>query len=578
MITRRKINILWFIWLLFWPLLLWLSYEYSIINLEGQWIDIVLFAVFMCIVALFPLTINNNPIFFVNGISMAVFLSFGLLVETILTQITILTLLINLKVDKKELYRFPLNLLMFAVISFVSANVFWLLGGDQQSVNYHSVNGFIAIIGYVFTVFITNQMIIKLFQTYLHKQKVKFFDKGFLWELTSSLLVLPVGFVLYVLYTEIGRAAIFYMGIPFISISIILRLLYSYQEINRYLKRTGEIGHQLTRRLEVNEVYNVFITELNRILPMDLAYIYVVNSNQYLELVRFVDSSGKTSSGPGVEYLDPNEAFSGKVWASGRPIIYGSSSEWNQIKNSKIPLETESIISLPVEYGDDIVGVVTVISKKKKAFDKSHYRILDILSNYLGVAIENAKNYEETKAKSERDSLTQLYNYRYFESAINNYFNNTSDSGGIEKSSLLLLDLDHFKAINDNYGHEAGNEILCQVANRLIVQFADIGLIARYGGEEFVVFLPDVDLPQAVEFAEALRRNIEAVSFPVEKHILDHCQLTEVSVTASIGIAAYPIHCESPSELIRHADRAMYIGAKRKGRNRVAVYEDLQTI
>ncbi|WP_176555825.1 sensor domain-containing diguanylate cyclase [Virgibacillus ndiopensis] len=575
MITRRKIYTLWFIWLLIWPLLLWLSYEYSSINIEGQWIDIFLFAVFMCIVALFPLTINNNPIFFINGISMAVFLSFGLIVETILTQLTILTLLLNLKIGKKELYRFPLNMLMFAIVSFISANVFWLLGGDHQAKNYHSLNGLIPILGYVITVFVTNQLILKLLQRYLHKQKVKIFDKGLFWEAASSLLVLPVGFVLFVLFTEIGREAIFYLGIPFISISIIFKLLYSYQEINRYLKRTGEIGHQLTKRLEVNEVYNVFISELDRILPMDFAYIYVVVDNQYLELVRFVDT--KNNSMLNSDYIERNEAFSGKVWATRKPIMYSSSTEWGPINNPKIPVGTESILSLPVEYGDSITGVVTLVSKKRKAFDKSHFRILDILTNYLGVAIENAKNYEDTKAKSERDSLTQLYNYRYFESALNNHFNKLTDMDDGEKSSLLLLDLDHFKAINDRYGHEAGNEILCQVANRLIVQFGDFGLIARYGGEEFVVFLPGIDLPQASKLAESLRKNIEGISFPVEKHILNHCEKVEVSVTASIGIATYPLDCESPSELIRHADRAMYIGAKRKGRNRVAVYGEFQT-
>lgn len=572
MVSKKRINTLLVIWLLFWPISLLATYQYNYLNIQGHVIDIILFGIFMCVVASFPLIINNAPVFFVNGISIAVFLSFGLFIEMILTQFAILLVLVRVGVGKKEFYRYPLNLMMFSVVSLIGALVFWLLGGNHQLIDFTSLQDIIAIFGYAITVFIVNQLLIKINHRIFYQKKVRFFDKGFLLELQFSLIVLPVGFVLFVLYSEIGRIAIFYMGIPFVMISVILKLLYSYQEINRYLEETGEIGHQLTKRMEVNQVYEVFINKLERFLQMDCAYIYIV-VDDHLELVRFYDVRSEVR--PAHNRVDVNEAFSGKVFASGKPIIYHTSKEWSAIKNHKIPANMESVISLPIEYNDGIIGVVTIISKEKRAYGKVHHRILDILTNYLGVAIENAKNYEVTKANSEKDGLTQLYNYRYFNNAVEAYGETISEDSAY---SLLLLDLDYFKLVNDTYGHEAGNEILCLFANRLTEFIGGKGLIARYGGEEFVIALPHVNLTQAYEIAESIRTLIANNPFPITKHILPNDNVEDISITASIGVAAYPDHCESLNELVRHADRAMYLGAKQRGRNRVAIYQELQSV
>lgn len=556
-----------------WPLTIFASYKYYyFINIQGQFIDILLFGIFMCVVASFPLFINNHPIFFVNGISIAVFLSFGLFVEIVLTQIALLLVLARVGVGKKEYYRYPLNLVMFSGVSLVGAFIFWILGGNHESINFRSIQDIIAIFGYAFSVFITNQVLIKANHRFFYQKKVKLFDEGFFWELQSTLIVLPVGFVLFVLYSEIGRVAIFYMGIPFVVISAILKLLYSYQEINRYLEQTGEIGHQLTKRMEVKDVYDVFISKLGRLIQMDYAYIYMVEDD-HLRLVRFYDV--KNEMKPTYEIIAKHEAFSGKVWAKGKPITFNSFKEWKSIENIKIPPNMESVISLPIEFNNGIIGVVTIVSKEKKAFGKVHHRILNILTNYFGVAIENAKNYEMTKANSEKDGLTGLYNYRYFNNAVEKY-GTTNNEHSVY--SMILLDLDFFKQVNDTYGHEAGNEILCLFADRLTEYVGDKGLIARYGGEEFVISLPHVNLAKAYDMAESIRTLIADNPFPVKNHILNHENVENIRITASIGVAAYPVHCESPNELVRHADRAMYLGAKQRGKNKVAVYQELQTI
>nr|WP_255639714.1 GGDEF domain-containing protein [Aquibacillus saliphilus] len=197
--------------------------------------------------------------------------------------------------------------------------------------------------------------------------------------------------------------------------------------------------------------------------------------------------------------------------------------------------------------------------------------ILNILINYLAVALENAKNYEETKRKSEIDPLTKLFNFRYFQDYLEDYMNDVNQNE--EHTSLILLDLDHFKAVNDTYGHQSGNEILKDLALRLTTVIGNSGTVARYGGEEFVIFLPNTSKQQSHYVAEDLRKEIADLPFLLSDHILESNQSIEVQVTASIGIATCPEDCDVPLELIRHADRAMYLGAKQKGRNKVAAYE-----
>ncbi|SDQ46152.1 sensor domain-containing diguanylate cyclase [Virgibacillus salinus] len=574
MVSKGKMKLTWILWFILWPAILWLSYNYYYVSMEDQIIDILLFALFMCIVAWFPLTINDNPVFFVNGISIAVFLTFGLFVEIILTQIAIVTVLAKTRVGKKDNYRYPLNMIMFSLVSVIGAGVFVQLGGNHQTIFTQSEEQVWAIFGYAITIFIANQFFNKLIDKAFYKRKVKIFDEGLRWEVISSLLIIPVGFVLFVLYSEIGRAGIFYLGIPFVFISVILMLLYSYKEINRYLEKTGEIGHQLTNRMELSSVYNVFINEISDLLPIDYAYIYIVEDNK-LKLEQFYDLENNTEAS--FSSLKRNEAFSGKVWATGKSLLYKRASDWATVKSRKIPSDTESVLSQAVEYGEDIIGVVTIESKQKKAFEKLHFQIMDILTNYLGVALENAKNYELTKSQSERDGLTQLYNFRYMENLLEDYCDNLIENNSNENFSLLLLDIDHFKKVNDIYGHEAGNEILCQIAESLKSFIGERGVIARYGGEEFIVFLPYSGLSESTQIAENIRSLIADSPFTVHKHIINNTGPLNVSITTSIGISVFPIHCETPSELIRHADRAMYIGAKRKGRNRVAAYEDLKS-
>ena len=165
---------------------------------------------------------------------------------------------------------------------------------------------------------------------------------------------------------------------------------------------------------------------------------------------------------------------------------------------------------------------------------------------------------EQLREQANRDPLTGLYNRRYLDSTLERELSRCKRDG--HSLALILIDIDHFKQVNDTYGHQAGDEILLRLS-ALLGSMARAGDVAcRYGGEEFLLLMPTMPLVSAQERAEALRLSFGNLDVPFGDFRL--------RATLSIGIAAYPGHGTSADELIRHADTALY-RAKRLGRNRV---------
>jgi two-component system cell cycle response regulator len=158
------------------------------------------------------------------------------------------------------------------------------------------------------------------------------------------------------------------------------------------------------------------------------------------------------------------------------------------------------------------------------------------------------------------DPLTGLYNRRYMETHVGTLVERSAARG--KALSVLILDIDYFKSINDNFGHDTGDDVLREFAERLKASIRGIDLACRYGGEEFVVVMPDTDLGVATLVAERIRRRIAGEPFPIEKGTRG------IEVTISIGIAARMGPQDNASQMLKRADEALY-RAKRDGRNRV---------
>lgn len=177
--------------------------------------------------------------------------------------------------------------------------------------------------------------------------------------------------------------------------------------------------------------------------------------------------------------------------------------------------------------------------------------------------ISNLKEYESKLIeRASMDSLTELYNHRYFQERMKKEIHRADRYN--HPLSIVMLDIDHFKLINDSYGHIVGDAILKEFANLLTHQARDMDIIARYGGEEFAIILPETPLDCAMQVAERIRLATKAYVFKINKH-------APVSITVSLGVAQFPIHSKESDGIIMAADLAMY-RAKSMGRNHVIAF------
>ncbi len=210
-------------------------------------------------------------------------------------------------------------------------------------------------------------------------------------------------------------------------------------------------------------------------------------------------------------------------------------------------------IHMPVSKGDNHLALL-IIRRTFGVFEPHQLTLVRGMANHISVAFENALLYRMAIT----DELTGLYSIRHFRQAIGKRYVLFQEYG--EKMTLLMVDIDNFKKINDTYGHPAGDAILKEVGKCILSSIRDPDLGFRYGGEEFAVILPASDIPAGKVVAERMRALIEHYPFKIDQHILQ--------VTVSIGAASWPASAENIKEIISEADKGLY-EAKHAGKNRV---------
>ncbi|MGD9015141.1 MAG: sensor domain-containing diguanylate cyclase, partial [Candidatus Omnitrophota bacterium] len=222
-------------------------------------------------------------------------------------------------------------------------------------------------------------------------------------------------------------------------------------------------------------------------------------------------------------------------------------------------LKTQEAAIVPLRAKDKVNGVVIADNLfTKRPISQDSLRMLIMLSNQAGLAIENSQLYEQAILRSNTDSLTGLWNHGYFHHLLHTEIEKTKINKS--KLSLIMLDMDYFKIYNDKLGHQAGDKILKELADLLSDYSRKMDWVARYGGEEFAIILPQTNKKEALVLGERLRQIIEQYRFPREEI------LPEKKLTASLGIVTFPDDAEMSSTLITAADKRLYI-AKGKGRN-----------
>lgn len=216
------------------------------------------------------------------------------------------------------------------------------------------------------------------------------------------------------------------------------------------------------------------------------------------------------------------------------------------------------VLTLPVKVGNQTLGLLLLLTDMESSLGRDQATALDSALQHLGLCIRNTQHLSRIQMFADYDGLTRLHSRRHFDERLNQEMEKFTRYG--QTFSLILLDIDHFKVINDTYGHPAGDEVLKIVAKIIKKSIRNSDYCARIGGEEFVAILPHTDAMKAAALAERLRRNVANHTF-----ILDNGPLY---ITASLGVVQARLEgAATPQEILREADANLY-SAKRNGRNR----------
>lgn len=221
----------------------------------------------------------------------------------------------------------------------------------------------------------------------------------------------------------------------------------------------------------------------------------------------------------------------------------------------------------PLLADREAIGLIVVDAGSRPVrFSPEQLTMLEMFASQAALAINNALKYQNMVDRAQRDSLTRLYNHGHFQEVLKAEIDRAERYGN--QVSLVMLDIDHFKKFNDIYGHQTGDKVLRQTALLVnsLVRVSDVA--ARYGGEEFAVLLPQTPYQAARETAERLRDGV------ARKATVNGPAGEKLNVTASFGVATFPVHARSAAELVSLADEALYL-AKERGRNRVCGADQL---
>ena len=331
----------------------------------------------------------------------------------------------------------------------------------------------------------------------------------------------------------------------------------SRDELRRGLARLGDT---LSSTHDLGRILSVILDTAIGTTRSDAGAILVMQDARDELVLRAGRNLESRGGGPGLR-ITVGEGVTGTVAASGEAMR-------GAVADLPLPLadgepRAEQLISVPLRTGAGVLGVLNLYDRVDGApYDDADLETIQSFAGQAAVAIDNVLLHQEAQRLSVTDGLTGLGNYRSFQQ---NLAREVDRAARFHRPlSLLMLDLDHFKQVNDLYGHQVGDAVLTQVADRIREEVREVDVVARYGGEEFVVVLPETGLDGAQHLADRICERMR--DSPLRTSSGD------LAITISIGVAVYPDHGDSPSSLVRAADLALYV-AKGEGRDRWHIAE-----
>jgi diguanylate cyclase (GGDEF)-like protein/PAS domain S-box-containing protein len=336
------------------------------------------------------------------------------------------------------------------------------------------------------------------------------------------------------------------------------------EEVGRYTKQLEalfNIGATVSRTLNLEELLDNVLDTVLMVMGVEVGGIFLLDQQTSKLLLRAHRGMSPEFIRK-VEVVSIGDGFIGQVAKSGKPILaedVSASSKLSRMR--KMGDGIQSFAAVPIMVKEKILAVMGVGSREYRKFPDWETLMLDTIANQIGMAIENAQLYEHALELAFTDSLTGLYNRRYLMDQIEREFIRAQRSKAT--LSLVMVDLDELKAINDRFGHHVGDRFLKEVARIFKVNTRASDVAARWGGDEFMLLAPGTESRSATRIAERIRAQVERYKMKLEGK--------EVGITISSGIVTYPDHASVVAELLKKVDEAMY-NAKRGGKNQSYVY------
>lgn len=540
---------------------------------------IIIFSLIGLFLHSYPARLNNHELTFTLAIQLFLFIQFGFLIELIVSLAIQLVLLAFFIIKRRLEVKDILVLCATFWCSLLSAAAYHLTlfsFSKDLSVSQPVHPAFAALIAYVIVSFLAKSSFQHFVQWLLQRPRIPLTWEGFAWRALTTLVAATLSLLIWIVYnTDLGLFGAVIVSCPIIAMAYIIRLLKDLEETNEQMKRIHELTTSFAAELDIEKNLDALISTIQKVEQYDICFIFRLDLKEnHLFPVR-LDSTELVSQPSLLQFSIPVQEGLAERQPAPYKRTFFDLEKLTFYWGSDAPAEFQDLsrtLCVPIQTQERVLGVFMLGCFSGTSYRPKDVTLLEILANHAAAAMESAYTFQRTERRALTDELTGLINYRGFELQLEQQLELAKQ----ERSSLALLmvDLDHFKQVNDRFGHLMGNQVLRSLSQTMKLALRPQDILSRYGGEEFAILLPGTGKAEALASAEMLRSRVAETTLELQTDLdgRNARQTVQVKVTASIGLAVYPLHAEDPLSLVRHADRAMYVGAKQKGRNRVAIY------
>lgn len=326
---------------------------------------------------------------------------------------------------------------------------------------------------------------------------------------------------------------------------------------NREVYTLYELARVFSSSLNLHDTFSLFVKKIGELVPFHTCVIYLLDETQDFADAVYIE--GENYSAFKEKRIKTGDGATGYVLKK-RHSVYKIKPHLEFLSDQAKPTQSYSaMISLPLITDEKMLGAVSLYSYDLDSYGEEHMRLLEAVSRIASDAIGMALKHAASENRALTDPMTNLPNARSLHLQFENEAARASRNGS--SFQILMLDLDGFKAVNDTFGHKAGDRMLKELARVMRGQLRDYDFLARYAGDEFVAIVPETDAGRILELCQRIEKAVSEFALPVGDD-----KFAKVGI--SIGAACYPVHGEMLDQVIIAADKAMYaVKAERKKLN-----------